>query len=206
MASRARWNGFTGRIWPAGRSLETPGLDKASLLNLDWIRAVNHLKILDPGQICTELMEKKCSNFWGKSGIFHIFWTLFGFGLFVWKIFGLCLDLDRVLTNQDWTWIAKYDSLPISEAEVVTYLESSEISDLLLYVSLQGCSRDLNFDTKIKTWSKLRTIIFVDYAEIFLKIFTKMLSQHLSWIFFEFRAVSNMLWLFLTCRYSQWWV
>jgi len=26
MASRARWNGFTGRIWPAGRSLETPGL------------------------------------------------------------------------------------------------------------------------------------------------------------------------------------
>jgi len=26
MASRAGWNGFAGRIWPAGRSLETPGL------------------------------------------------------------------------------------------------------------------------------------------------------------------------------------
>jgi len=25
LASRAGWNGFTGRIWPAGRSLETPG-------------------------------------------------------------------------------------------------------------------------------------------------------------------------------------
>jgi len=28
MASRARWNGFTGRIWPAGRSLETPGIEE----------------------------------------------------------------------------------------------------------------------------------------------------------------------------------
>jgi len=26
MASQAGWNGFAGRIWPAGRSLETPGL------------------------------------------------------------------------------------------------------------------------------------------------------------------------------------
>jgi len=26
MASRAWWNGFAGRIWPAGRSLETPDL------------------------------------------------------------------------------------------------------------------------------------------------------------------------------------
>jgi len=180
--------------------------DKASLLNLDCIRAVNHFKILDPGRIWTELMEKKCSNFWGKGGSFHIFWTLFGFWPCVKKIFGLCLDLDRVLRNQDWIWIAKYDSLPISEAEVVTDPVSSEISDLLFYVSLQGCSRDLNFDTKIKTWSKIRTIIFVDYAENFLKIFTKMLSQHLSWIFFEFMAFSYMLWLFLTCRYRQCWV
>jgi len=57
------------------------------------------------------------------------------------KIFGLCLELDRVLTNQDWIWTEKYDSLPISEAEVVTDPVSSEISDLLLHVSLQGCSR-----------------------------------------------------------------
>jgi len=27
MASQARWNGFTGRIWPVGRSLETPAVD-----------------------------------------------------------------------------------------------------------------------------------------------------------------------------------
>ena len=27
MASRAGWNDFAGRIWPAGRSLETPALD-----------------------------------------------------------------------------------------------------------------------------------------------------------------------------------
>jgi len=26
VASRAGWNGFVGRIWPAGRSLETPGI------------------------------------------------------------------------------------------------------------------------------------------------------------------------------------
>jgi len=27
-ASRARWIGLKGQIWPAGRSLETPGLDE----------------------------------------------------------------------------------------------------------------------------------------------------------------------------------
>ena len=27
IASRAGWNGFAGRIWPAGRSLETPALN-----------------------------------------------------------------------------------------------------------------------------------------------------------------------------------
>jgi len=32
------------------------------------------------------------------------------------KIFGLWLDLDWVLTNQDWIWIVKYDSLLISVA------------------------------------------------------------------------------------------
>jgi len=26
------------------------------------------------------------------------------------KVFALCLDLDRVLLNQHWIWIAKYDS------------------------------------------------------------------------------------------------
>ena len=29
IASRAGWNGFAGRIWPAGRSLETPALDQS---------------------------------------------------------------------------------------------------------------------------------------------------------------------------------
>ena len=28
MSTRAGWNGFAGRIWPAGRSLETPVLDQ----------------------------------------------------------------------------------------------------------------------------------------------------------------------------------
>ena len=28
MSTRAGWNGFAGRIWPAGRSLVTPALDK----------------------------------------------------------------------------------------------------------------------------------------------------------------------------------
>jgi len=31
MASRAGWNGFAGRIWPVGRSLETPGLNHRCL-------------------------------------------------------------------------------------------------------------------------------------------------------------------------------
>ena len=30
MASRAGWNGFAGRIWPAGRSLETTGANYAA--------------------------------------------------------------------------------------------------------------------------------------------------------------------------------
>jgi len=29
MSSRVGWNGFTGRIWPAGRSLEATGLTYA---------------------------------------------------------------------------------------------------------------------------------------------------------------------------------
>jgi len=33
------------------------------------------------------------------------------------NVFGLCLDLDWVLTNQDWIWIEKYDSPPISAAQ-----------------------------------------------------------------------------------------
>ena len=32
-----------------------------------------------------------------KDCIFQIFWTTIGFGLYIWKIFGLCLDLDWVL-------------------------------------------------------------------------------------------------------------
>jgi len=39
MASRAGWNGFAGRIWPAGRSLETPGL-------YDWYAAIEKHKWL----------------------------------------------------------------------------------------------------------------------------------------------------------------
>jgi len=31
------------------------------------------------------------------------------------KNFGLCLDLDWVLKNQDWIWVAKYDSFLISD-------------------------------------------------------------------------------------------
>jgi len=29
MPSQAGWNGFTGRIWPSGRRLETPGVELA---------------------------------------------------------------------------------------------------------------------------------------------------------------------------------
>ena len=37
MSTRAGWNGFAGQIWPAGRSLVTPGLDQKclSLSHLD---------------------------------------------------------------------------------------------------------------------------------------------------------------------------
>ena len=34
------------------------------------------------------------------------------------KIFGLWLDLDWVLNNQDWIWIAKFDSPLISDAHL----------------------------------------------------------------------------------------
>ena len=33
MASRAGWNGFAGRIWPADRSLETPAVVDARILS-----------------------------------------------------------------------------------------------------------------------------------------------------------------------------
>jgi len=54
-------------------------------------------------------MEKKCGIFIVKRLLFQIFWTSFGLDLKFEKVFGLCLDLYRVLSNQDWIWIAKYD-------------------------------------------------------------------------------------------------
>jgi len=61
------------------------------LLNLDWIRTVNHFKTLDPDRIWTELMKK-------KRGISHVKRLHFSISLdldFAFeKNLGLWLDLD----------------------------------------------------------------------------------------------------------------
>ena len=38
MASRAGWNDFAGRIWPAGRSLETPAVNHTRIENAHKVR------------------------------------------------------------------------------------------------------------------------------------------------------------------------
>ena len=76
------------------------------MLNLDWIRSVNHFKIEDPDRIWTELMEKKCGIFVVKRIHFSNFldfiwtWTLhlenFSDCGWTWTEFlKIRLDLDR---------------------------------------------------------------------------------------------------------------
>jgi len=59
-------------------------------------------------------MEKNCIVFAMKMLYFFIFELSLDLDFEFLKLFGLCLDLDRVLKIQDWIWIAKYDSPLIS--------------------------------------------------------------------------------------------
>ena len=83
------------------------------LLNLDWIRSVNHCNIWDPDRFWNELMEKKCGNFVVKTLRFSFFWTSFGLGLYIKKFFWTVDGL--VWINLHWIWIAKYDNSLITE-------------------------------------------------------------------------------------------
>jgi len=49
-----------------------------------------------------------------KSCIFQLFWTSFGLGHHIKKFFWTVVGLGMSFENQDWIWIAKYDSLFIS--------------------------------------------------------------------------------------------
>jgi len=63
--------------------------------DLDWVNGK------EMGHFC-------CEHF---SNFLDFIWT--------WEIFGLWLDLDWVLKNQDWVWIAKHDSPLIFGPQII---------------------------------------------------------------------------------------
>jgi len=80
---------------------------------------------LIPGRNGTELKERKPEILLLKGCIFQIFWTSFRLGFYVWKIFWPVFGLGWVLKNQDWIWIAKYDSPLISDHGMSIELEAT---------------------------------------------------------------------------------
>jgi len=64
----------------------------------------------------------------------HFCCAFFQFSGFIWtwKCFGLWLDLDWVVKNQDWIWIAKYDSPLIFGLQIVAWQHQKSIFALYL--------------------------------------------------------------------------
>jgi len=108
---------LTSRKWLSvmsiGLDLDLTGSGYSKILH--WTRTVNLFKILEPDQIWTELIKRKCAIFVVKKLHFKKYiWLHLDLDFAFEKIFGLWLDLDWVFKNQDWIWIAKFDSPFIS--------------------------------------------------------------------------------------------
>jgi len=100
------------------------GLDPDYIKFCNFV-TVNLFKIQDLDRISTEFNEKEMRHYCCEKATFFIFLDL------VETIFGLWLDLDWVLKNLDWIWIAKCDS-PFISACGNTSLSLRFISDFLV--------------------------------------------------------------------------